>query len=439
MSAASRPSLHPDEKIKLGSLGSKVVAGGLGVGILCLLLTVILGAAKGDEFRRFFFSYLVGFSYALSIALGALFFVVLQHLVRARWSVVVRRLAEIIAMGALPVLLLLSLVILIPTALGYDELYYWSSELAHSVLPDGTAFDHLVHHKGAWLTAPFWALRVILYFAIWIAIARYFYKKSVAQDDGTHSENTDRLRRAAGPAIIAFALTLTFASFDLLMSLDPHWFSTIYSVWYFAGCALTIMCVLALVSMGLQRSGRLQHSVTTEHYHDLGKLTFAFVFFWGYISFSQFMLIWYANIPEETIWYQHRMFTSWKWVSLALLFLHFIVPFVLLLSRETKRRLPVFAGFAGYLMIMHWVDIYWNVVPEYPRYDPDWMAGRIAAGLEPVFPLEAQGINFHAMDVLATVGILGIVVAAVAMVGRKVKLIPTGDPRLPDSLRFENF
>lgn len=439
MSAASRPTLHPDEKFKLGGLGSKVVAGGLGLGIVCLLISVILGAAKGDEFRRFFYSYLIGFAFFLSIGLGALFFVVLQHLVRARWSVVVRRLAEVIAMGSLPMLLLLSMVIVIPTALGYDELYYWSSDLAHSVLPDGTAFDHLVHHKSVWLSAPFFAVRVFIYFAIWIGMARYFFKKSVAQDDGSYPELTDRMRKWSAPAIIAFALTLALASFDFLMSLDPHWFSTIYSVWYFAGCALSIMCVLALLSMGLQKTGRLQHSITTEHYHDLGKLTFAFVFFWGYISFSQFMLIWYANIPEETIWYQHRMFTSWKWVSLALLFFHFIIPFVFLLSRETKRRLPIYAGFAGFLMVMHWVDIYWNVMPEYPRYDADWMAGRVAAGLEPVFPLHAQGLNFHAMDILVTVGIGGLVVAAVAGVARKVRLIPTGDPRLPDSLTFENF
>ena len=172
-------------------------------------------------------------------------------------------------------------------------------------------------------------------------------------------------------SLILYAITVTLASFDLLMSLDPHWYSTIYGVYYFSGCAVGIFATLIILSVLLQRWGLLRETITAEHYHDLGKFLFGFVFFWGYIAFSQYMLIWYANIPEETIWYGRRgtstvdyMITlTWPWgaISVALLFGHLLIPFAGLLSRHAKRRKPVLVFWAVWLLVFHWIDVSWQI------------------------------------------------------------------------------
>ncbi len=407
MSATGK--LNPDEKLQLGDLGPRIVKLAGGVGVVFLALTVVLGLAQGDAMRKFFHSYLVSLTYFLSIALGALFFVLIQHLTRSRWSVVVRRIAEVLTM-TFPVLGVLFVIgLLAPMIAGNDSLYLWTTEAAKH--------DHLIHDKMPWLNAPFFAVRIVVYFVAWTLLARYFFRKSLEQDEKNDPEISERLRVVSAPGLIIYAFATGFAAFDLLMSLDPHWFSTIFGVYYFAGCAVSIMAVLALVSLFLQSRGRLEHSITVEHYHDIGKLLFAFIFFWGYIAFSQFMLIWYGDLPEETIWYKHRMFTSWKWLSLLLLFGHFCFPFVSLLTRETKRRVQILAGLAIWMLVMHFFDLYWLVMPEYDK----------------------SGFVFGLIDVTAMLGVGGIFVAAAARVGIGVSLVPTGDPRLGDSLGFENY
>jgi hypothetical protein len=412
MSTAHKAELHPKEKFKLGDLYGRVYGGGLGMGILFLVITVGIGLTKGDHMNRFFQSYLVGLTYFLSIALGALFFVVLQHLVKARWSVVVRRIAEILT-ATFPMLFVLSLGILVPMLIGEMGPYH------HWLHPDPN--DHLLHDKAPWLNAPFFAVRVLIYFALWIFLSRLFFKKSVEQDDSGDAGITAKLQRWSAPGIIVYALTACFAAFDLLMSVDPHWFSTIFGVYYFAGSAIGVFATLILVAMALQKSGRLTHSITVEHYHDLGKLLFAFVFFWSYIGFSQFMLIWYANIPEETVWFQSRMFTDWKYLSLLLLFGHCIFPFLCMLSRWTKRWLKVLAFFSTWMLVMHFFDLLWLVLPAHEA-NP-----------------QGLGEMFSIMDVTALLGVGGLFVAAAARAAAKVNLIPVKDPALGDSLRFENF
>lgn len=417
MSAAHKAELHPDEKITMQKWGGKValIAGALGV--VGLALTALLGSSESTfrqvndlhEVSRAHYSYLVAYAYFLSIALGALFFVVLQHLVRAKWSVVVRRIAEILT-GTFPVLLLLAMPILIPLALGNDGAYgAWITPTEDN--------EHLIHMKSAWLNPGFFIGRVLFYLVVWIFMARYFFKKSVDQDESKDPEVNEHLRRVSGPMIIVYALTLCAAAFDILMSVSPAFFSTMFGVYYFAGCAMAIFATLTLVSLALQKAGRVVHSINVEHYHDLGKLMFAFVFFWSYVAFSQFMLIWYANIPEETFWFNYRMFTSWSGVSVVLLFGHCVFPFLFLLSRWTKRILPIHVFFCLWLMVMHYVDLFWIVMPEFT-------------------PL---GISVGWTDLTAFIGVGGIFVAAAALVGRKVKLIPVGDPGLSFSLSFENY
>jgi hypothetical protein len=394
--------------MQLGPLALRLKGLGLAAGVVCLAVAVVWGLALGDEMRRFFYSYVFAFTYFLSFALGALFFVIIHHLVGATWSVTTRRLAEIVT-GAFPVLFVLMLGIAVPLLLGSKSLYLWMD-------PEVVARDHLLHGKEGYLNAPFFAARMLIYFAVWMAISRYFMKKSVEQDETGDPAVSQRLRKVAAPATIAYALTTAWASFDLLMSLTPHWFSTIFGVYYFAGCAVSIYCLLALISYALQRSGRLVRSITVEHYHDLGKMANAFTLFWAYIAFSQFMLIWAANIPEESTFFRPRMFTEWKWMSIALILLHFVVPFVGMMSRHVKRNPPFLAVWAVYMLAMHALDLFWIVMPT---FSPD-------------------AVVLHPLDILCLVGMGGLFLFGALSVAGNVKLLPVRDPRLEASLRFVN-
>ena len=396
------------DNIQLGELGSKLFKGSLGFGVLGLGVAALLGYSARDGGAHFMHAYLVNLMYFLSIALGALFFVTLQHLVRAGWSVTVRRLAELMA-GALPVLAVLFLPILVAMLAGQANLYSWvDSEMMHN--------DHLLHKKMAFLNVPFFAARCAIYFGFWALAARYWLRRSTAQDQSGDILITARLQSVSAPAMILFALTLTYAAFDLLMSLTPTWYSTIFGVYFFAGCVMSFFAAISLFAMLLQRSGRLATVITTEHYQDLGKFLFGFVFFWGYIGFSQFMLIWYANIPEETEWYAPRMAGGWGWMSLALLFGHFCVPFLGLVSRHVKRNRFGLAFWATFLLVMHWIDLYWIVMPH----------------------LDEHHIPFGMIDVACLLGVGGVVAATVAYLGSGRALVPVRDPRLSEALAFEN-
>jgi hypothetical protein len=409
MSSAHHAEIQLDDDIQMGALSGRIQKVAWPAGILLLIATVVLGAMNGDHFERFFSSYLVALTYWLSIALGALFFIIVQPLTRSQWSPAVRRLVEVSA-GAFPVLLVLALAgIVIPMFAGSAGPYHhW----VHAA-PD----DHIVHAKHAWLNVPFFGVRIIVYFLTWLGLASYFRKKSIEQDKSGDPAITERLRVVAGPSVIAFAVTVCFAAFDLLMSLDPHWFSTIFGVYFFAGCQIANYATLALVAMYLQRSGKLRTAITTEHYHDTGKLLFAFVFFWSYSAFSQFMLIWYANMPEETVWFQPRMFTSWSGLSMLLLFGHCVFPFICLLSRWTKRWRKPLAFFSVWMLVMHYADLFWLVMPE----------------------LTPEGFSFHIMDITALLGIGGLFIAWSARIAAKAPLIPVKDPKLGFSLGFENY
>ncbi len=399
----------PPDKIDLGPLALRLKGAGLGVGVVCLALAVIWGAVLGDDMRRFFHSYLFAFAYFLSIALGALFFVVLHHLVGATWSVVVRRLAEVVT-GAFPVLFVLMLGIAIPLLAGNKSLYLWMDA-------DVVQHDPILSGKAAYLNGPFFIARLFIYFAVWMAISRYYMKRSVEQDESGDPAVSARLRKVAAPAMIAFALTTAWAAFDLLMSLTPHWFSTIYGVYYFAGCAISIYCLLAVLSYALQRSGRMVRSIKLDHYHDMGKMANGFTLFWAYIAFSQFMLIWAANLPEESEFFRPRMFADWKWVSLGLILFHFGIPFVGMMARHVKRTPELLAGWALYMLAMHAVDVFWLVMPA---YSPD------AVVVSPI-------------DFLCLAGMGGLFLYGALSVAGGVRLLPLGDPRLKASVHFVGY
>jgi hypothetical protein len=366
--------------------------------------SLVLASATDGGMEYLLETYLVSYALLLGISLGGLFFVMLQHVTRAGWSVVVRRIAETIACNVGPMALLA-----VPIVWGMHHLYHWS----HA---DAVAHDPLLAAKAGFLNPTFFIVRLAIYFVVWMVLSAFFRYTSVAQDATGDPRLTRRMEKVAAPGIVLFALTLNFAAFDLLMSLDPHWYSTIYGVYYFAACVLSFLAVMPKVLVGLQSRGVLTSAVTVEHYHDLGKLTFAFVVFWAYIAFSQYMLIWYGNIPEETQWFLKRQTGDWTWVSLALLFGHFVIPFLLLISRIVKRR-PVLLAVTGiYLIAMCWLDMYWLVIPEF-----------------------SPGVaRFGPLDVLVFLGLTGIYSLVLYLNLRRASLLPEKDPRLAESLAFEN-
>jgi hypothetical protein len=397
------------DRRRLDDLGPRVLTVASTLGVLGLLGSILSTRIAEGGTHRFYFAYLINFSYFLSLALGALFFVMLQHLTRSGWSVVVRRLAEGLA-ATLPLLAVLC----IPVLVGIHDLYHWSH-------PGAVASDALLQGKQSYLNVPFFVGRLAAAFIVWSALAWFFFRTSVRQDRTGETALTLRMQAVSGPAMVVFAITLTFAAFDLLMSLDPHWYSTIFGVYYFSGGVVGFFALLALVTVVVQATGRLTRAVTVEHYQDLGKLIFAFVVFWAYIAFSQYLLIWYANIPEETRWFLRRQTGAWTWISLALLFGHFVVPFLLLISRHPKRRKATLTVAAVWVLLMHWLDIYWLVMPSAHWEGLD--EGSVPVGLP---------------EVAGFVGIGGLFVAAAVYALRNGALVPERDPRLPESLAFEN-
>jgi hypothetical protein len=372
------------------------------------LIAGILGLALSAagyfvDSKQFFHSYLVAFAFWTSIGLGGLFFTLLNHLVGAEWSIVLRRISETI-MVALPIMLFF----FIPVVLGFHDLYHWS----HKDVVDA---DPILKAKAGYLNEPFFIIRTVVYFAIWFVFGRTLYRMSIKQDGGDQSNN-GRMRQISAPGMILFAFTCTYAAFDWLMSLQPHWFSTIFGVWYFAAGLLASLAFINLFAQVLRRNGVLGEQITVEHYHDLGKLKFAFTIFWAYIAFSQFFLIWYANIPEETIFYLHRWEGSWQYVSLLLIFGHLILPFLWLIPRATKRNLPAMAIIGVWLLLMHWVDLYWNVFPN----------------------LHEHGFKLSWMDATTMIGIGGIFLWFMWLRLSANALIPVKDPKLDKSLHFAN-
>ncbi len=374
-----------------------------GIGVAALAGMLVTGAANSATFAH---AWLVAYVYFLSIALGCLYFVLFHNGTQGGWGIVVRRLAENGA-ATLPVFALL----FVPIWLGRHELYSWTH-------PGHIADEPRLFFKRLWLDETFWTVRALVCFAVWTAIALGLRSLSVKQDDAPNLDVALRMRRFSAPALMPLAITTTIAAVDWLMSLEPHWYSTMFGVYVFSGCLVGGFAFLCVVPIALQRGGALKGIVNAEHYHDLGKLLFAFMVFWAYIGFSQFFLIWYGNIPEETLFFRHRFESqTWLAVSLALAIGHFGVPFFFLMSRTTKRNPKTLAVGALWMLAMHWIDVYWLVMPN--------LHGASATGIM--------------MSVAALAAVGGVFLAAFGQLLRTGAMVPIGDPRLPESLGFENM
>ncbi|MCA2977471.1 MAG: quinol:cytochrome C oxidoreductase [Myxococcaceae bacterium] len=391
---------------KLPMIGGVMAVVGLGA---------TLGSAFGENKARAMYAYLFGFEVALTVALGSLAWLLINHLVKAGWHVVLRRIAEATVM-ALPVFALLFVPI---AAIGFHELYPWSHEM-----------DEILARKTWFLTPGFFFVRAALYFTIWSALAWVLHSNSTKMDDESdpskRASMTGRLITVSAPGLALFALSSSFAAIDWVMGLQPHWYSTIFGVYFFAVSMLSFNAFLALVSMGLQKAGVLKTAITTEHFHDLGKYVYGYGVFWAYIAFSQFILIWYANIPEETEFYIMRTQGGWQYVSYALPVLHFFVPFFFLLSRHVKRsRLGLAIGCA-WMLVMHVVDLYWLIMPN---------AGLHGGGEGHHEPHLAVSY----LDVTALIGFVGVFLALFGFWLNRHKVVAINDPRLGESLAHENY
>lgn len=320
--------------------------------ILIGLLTFVVGYVTDHE--RIWQSFLTNFFYFTSLALGGLFFAALQHATKAGWSSTIRRASESLA-AFLPIAFVCAVVIII---FGSHSLFEWLDK-------DLVAKDEILLKKQSYLNMSFWVIRTVVFFLGWVVFQKFIVGNSLKQDKTGDENLTHKNVKLSIAFLIFFGLSYSLFSVDFIMSLHPHWFSTMFGVYTFSGLFQSSLALLTIVLIKLMDKGLVKNVITDEHLHDMGKLMFAFTVFYAYIAFSQFMLIWYANLPEETIFYAHRAHGIWMAVSMSLLIFKFIVPFLLLLPRAVKRDRNQLMRVAVLLLVMQWVDDYWLVYPNF--------------------------------------------------------------------------
>lgn len=398
------------------ALATAGIAPGL-IGLALLGAAAAVGYLAG-LWQEFAHAYLLAVMYVTSLGVGGLFFVIGHHLTGGRWGTTVRRLAEVTA-GTLWVSALLFVPILVAVLLGADSLYPWAG-LWETVEGEYTfvSADPILKSKSVYLEPWFFAIRAVVYYALWIGMARFMLRTSVKQDSSEPMKRAKRMQWWAGPMTLVYALSMNFAAFDWMMSLEPHWFSTMFGVYFFAGSFGAALALTVLQALAAQSRGALTQSFTTEHLHDLSKLMFAFVVFWGYIAFSQYLLIWYAAIPEETLWYDIRNEGVWPYWGLALVFGHLLIPFLGFMSRAVRRNPSAMRGWATWMLLVHWMDLAYIILPQVRA--------------------ESNVAVTVLLALLATAGTLGVFAWAWLSSAAGKWLLPVQDPRLPIALSYHN-
>ncbi|MBI3896412.1 MAG: hypothetical protein HY313_10835 [Acidobacteria bacterium] len=375
-----------------GSEIQRVQSGAVWVGIsgfsLCLL---------GAYWNRvqFFHSYLFAFLFWTGIALGCLAIMMLHHLTAGAWGMVIRRLLE---SGSKTLALMAFL--FVPLIFGLRSIYSWTQPI------------QLPSQQLEYLNIPFFIARAALYFLIWLWIVYLLGRWSQEQERGEGSRLLRKMRLLSGPGLVLYGLTASFAAIDWIMSLEPHWYSTIFGLLVIGGQVLSAMAFVIVALVLLAARQPLVGIVQPRHFHDLGKLLLAFVMIWAYLAFSQLLIIWSGNLTEEIPWYLHRWQGGWLWIGILLIVFHFALPFFLLLSRDLKRSGKTLAILAMFLLLMRAMDLFWLVVP----------------GFSP------ERFRIHWMDVAASIGVGGLWLAFFIWQLKKRSLLPVGDPQLPPAL-----
>ena len=373
-----------------------------------ILLTVglvgLVASAVGflTDLEQSLYSYLVSFVFFTGIGLASVFMVLFHHITKSKWGIVIRRIPETFGSN-----LKWWALAFLPIFGGMTILYHhWTD--ASLFDPTSDNFDYIVAKKEAYLNIPFFIIRQVIYFLIWGYVGHKLYKASIELEITGNWGITNLMRKISAPAIPLFALSIAFASFDWLMSLDPHWFSTMFGVYFFAICFQSFWAIIILMVFYLHSKGLLKNTIGHPHIYDLGAWLFAFTIFYAYIAFSQFLLIYYANLPEETLWFYHRLEGSWKYIAYGLLLFRFVLPFLVLLNREQKHKKSVLKFVAIVVVIMHYLEIHWIAMPM----------------------LNKHGIEFSWIDISTFVGLGGMFFWMFFNKFKKHSMIPENDPKL---------
>lgn len=366
-------------------------------GIAILAVCGIFGFMNPTQFIR---SYLFAYVFWTGIVLGSMGITLLHHLSGGRWGAVVRSFLEA-ATRTLPFMALL----FVPILLGMSKLYIWADE-SHMMA------DPILQQKEIYLNVPFFIFRTVLYFAVWYFLIYLLNRWSRLESEADIPELQKKFQLLGGVGLLLYGLTMTFASVDWMMSLEPHWFSTIYGLLVITGQVLSAFAFVIAAAALMIRYQPLAEVMGSMQFHDLGKLLLAFVMIWAYLAFSQFLIIWSGNLPEETPWYIHRLHHGWQWIGVFLIVFHFALPFLLLLSRSLKRNYRALAIVAVAVMVMRLVDLFWLIGPEF----------------------HTEGLAFHGLDLLLPLGIGGIWISLFLGQLKARPLIPTHDPNLKEVL-----
>lgn len=384
----------------------------LGAGAAGLAVTVVGAFVLGP--KHALASYTVAVGTVLAASLGALILIMCFHLVNAGWVATARRQFENLASLAPIALLLMLPAVLIDLVITRGVLWEWMN-------PEIAATDYLVQKKAPYLNPVRLGLFFLIYLALWTFLSHRLRSLSVEQDRTGDRWLTAKARFMSAWGLPLTALTVAFAGFDFFMSMQPHFFSTMWGVYIFAGAACSSVAIVILTFCCLQLVGRAQGLVTAEHYHDLGKLLFAFSCFWAYIAFSQYFLIWYSNIPEETFWIVERTTGAWKGAGTFLAVGHFVIPFLFLLPRSVKRRPALLAVGAVWILLMHIMDYVWMIRPILHHGD------------------HAPTPASWWLDIAALVGVYGVFFGFYLIRLGSVSLTPLRDPRLPEAMAHKNY
>jgi hypothetical protein len=368
---------------------------GLGIGLLGLVGLVVGFATDHAQFYK---SYLLGYVFVLGIPIGSLALLMIHHLSGGRWSLVLRRTFEASA-RTLP----LMAVLFLPIILGIHDLYEWS----HAEV---VASDPIIRHKAAYLNQAGFILRSVAYFVIWSVMALVLARWSAQQD--TEDFPLARFNKVSGPGVLVLGLTVTFASVDWVMSLDPHWFSTLFGLWFLVGMALTALAFSIVVASLLHNNHHMARALSMDRFHDYGTLLYAFIMLWAYLSYSQFLIIWSANLPEEIPYYLKRFGNGWQGITLVIIAGHFVLPWLLLLFRVNKRITRRLVAVASFMLVMRFLDVFWLIAP--------WV--------------KQGAFGVHWMDIAAVLGVFGLWTGAFCYLLKGRALLPVGDPYLPEAL-----
>jgi uncharacterized membrane protein YciS (DUF1049 family) len=380
--------MNGDVTRRIDAIGKRAFTVGVAAAAVSAVATIF-------EPSGFFHAYLLAFLFAIGLALGSMALLMLYHLVGGGWGFVIRRMLEA-ASRTVPLFAALALIILASAG----RIYPWA----------GGAHEEL-GGKASYLNVPFFAARTAVYFAAWLTFA-FFLNRSSREED-THALRR-RMQGLSGAGLVVYGLTVTFAAVDWVMSLEPHWFSTIYGMMFMVGQVLNTLAFAILLLKLLSDEEPLRGAVSASHFHDLGNLLLTFVMLWAYVSFAQFLIIWTGNLPEEIPWYLRRTSGGWQWIAVLLILFHFAVPFVLLLLRATKRRAAVLAAVAAAMMVMRLVDLFWVVEPAF----------------------HGGAFRVHLLDLTLPLAFAGVWLGLVCRELRKRPILPLGGPEVePHAMR----